>query len=209
MRKQKLEQAKEILKALGLPKQQYNDRSAWVFLALANIKPEDDWNTAESPLLPTVDIMDFIRSEYGKDYKPNSRETIRRQTLHQFDQAQIVDRNRDNPARATNSKDNNYSLNQPIIEILHAYPDGDWKDRVEKFLGDVPALQALYERTINKEKIPVRLPDGNEIKLSPGAHNQLHADILSMSFVLGLLVREAKFFTLVIPQVVVMKAVST
>ncbi|HIF9256014.1 TPA: hypothetical protein ACX6Q6_003024 [Photobacterium damselae] len=65
--------------------------------------------------------MDFIRSECCNDYKPNFRETIRRQTLHQFDQAQIVDKNQDNPARATNSKDNNYSLNQPIIEILHAY----------------------------------------------------------------------------------------
>ncbi|MGD6739428.1 hypothetical protein ACP5PY_25055 [Photobacterium leiognathi subsp. mandapamensis] len=92
--------------------------SAWVFLALANVKPNDDWSVANSPLLPTVNIMDFIRSEYGKDYKPNSRETIRRQTLHQFDQAQIVDRNRDNPARATNSKDNNYSLNKPIPNQL-------------------------------------------------------------------------------------------
>ena len=76
MKEKKLEQAKEILKALGLPKQQYNDRSAWVFLALANVRPNDDWNVATAPLLPTVNIMDFIRSEYGKDYKPNSRETI-------------------------------------------------------------------------------------------------------------------------------------
>ncbi|MEL6092817.1 BsuBI/PstI family type II restriction endonuclease [Plesiomonas shigelloides] len=178
MRNKKLEQAKEILTALGLPKQQCNDRSAWVFLALANMKPSDDWRDASAPLLPTVDIMDFIRSEYGKDYKPNSRETIRRQTLHQFDQAQIVDRNRDNPARATNSKDNNYSLNQPIIDILRAYPDGDWMGLVSAFLEKVPALQEMYDRKINKEKIPVHLPDGREIKLSPGAHNQLHADII-------------------------------
>ncbi len=178
MKEKKLEQAKEILKALGLPKQQYNDRSAWVFLALANIKPNDDWSVASAPHLPTVKIMDFIRSEYGKSYKPNSRETIRRQTLHQFDLAQIVDRNRDNPARATNSKDNNYSLNQPIIEILHVYPCGNWEELIQKFLNEVPTLKAMYERTINKEKIPVYLPNGNEIKLSPGSHNQLHADIV-------------------------------
>lgn len=178
MREQKLLQAQEILKSLGLPKQQCNDRSAWVFLALANIKPEDNWSVATAPLLPTVNIMEFIRSEYGKDYKPNSRETIRRQTLHQFDQAQVVDRNRDNPARATNSKDNNYSLNQPIIKILHAYPDNNWKELVQEFLNEVPTLQAIYERTINKEKIPVHLPNGNKITLSPGVHNQLHADIV-------------------------------
>ncbi|EIZ9932608.1 restriction endonuclease [Vibrio parahaemolyticus] len=178
MKQIKLEQAQEILKALGLPKKQYNDRSAWVFLALANVKPNDDWTVASGPLLPTVEIMDFIRTHYGKDYKPNSRETIRRQTLHQFDQAQIVERNRDNPARATNSKDNNYSLNQEIIDILHSYPKGNWRELIEKFLEQVPTLQEQYERKLSKEKIPVQLPDGREIKLSPGAHNKLHADIV-------------------------------
>jgi hypothetical protein len=110
LQNKKLAEAKVLLKALGFPKAQYNDRSAWVFLALSNIKSSDEWITASAPLLPTVNIMEFIRKEYGMDYKPNSRETIRRQTLHQFEQARIIDRNRDNPARATNSKDNNYSL---------------------------------------------------------------------------------------------------
>ena len=104
--KEKLNEAKALLTALGLPKAQCNDRSAWVFLALASIRPLDNWSSSTAPLLPTVNIMEFIRSKYGMDYKPNSRETIRRQTLHQFEQARIVDRNRDDPTRATNSKDN-------------------------------------------------------------------------------------------------------
>ena len=130
-RESKLTEAKEILKALGMPKAQCNDRSAWVLLALAGIKPDDDWKFAIAPLLPTVDIMHFIREHYGKDYKPNSRETIRRQTLHQFEQARLVDRNRDKPSRATNSKNNNYSLNQPIIEILKLYPLGGWQTKID------------------------------------------------------------------------------
>ena len=80
-------------------------------MALADIRPESPWHNATSLLLPTVDIMQFIRKQYKQDYKPNSRETIRRQTLHQFEQARIVDRNRDDSSRPTNSKDNNYSLN--------------------------------------------------------------------------------------------------
>ena len=177
MRQLKLEQAKEILKALGLPKQQYNDRSGWVFLALSGIKPNDNWSSASAPLLPTVEIMSFIREEYEKDYKPNSRETIRRQTLHQFEQARLVDRNRDDPSRPTNSKDNNYSLNQPILDILRAFPDGNWKDLIQSFQVAVPTLQEQYNKVLDKEKIPVKLLDGNEITLSPGVHNQLHADI--------------------------------
>lgn len=175
---EKLRQAKEILTALGLPKAQRNDRSAWVFLALADIKPSDEWKVATAPLLQTYILMDFIRNNYGKDYKPNSRETIRRQTLHQFEQARVVDRNRDDPERPTNSKDNNYSLNEPIIEILHEYPDGKWKDKVQDFKNAVPELKERYARRLEKRKIPITLPDGTEIKLSPGKHNQLHADIV-------------------------------
>lgn len=175
---EKLTQAKEILKALGLPSTQYNDRSGWVFLALANINPSDDWKNATAPLLPTVDIMAFIRDSYSKNYKPNSRETIRRQTLHQFEQARIIDRNRDDPSRATNSKNNNYSLNKPILNILSAYPNGDWKSKVKDYKKLVPELSAQYDRKLDMNKIPVKLPNGKSIKLSPGKHNQLHADII-------------------------------
>lgn len=177
-KEQKLKEAQQLLKALGLPKKQYNQRSAWVFLALANIRPQDDWNNAQSPMLPTVDIMQFIREYYGQDYKPNSRETIQRQTLHQFEQARIVDRNRDDPSRATNSKDNNYSLNPPIIDVLREYPNGTWKQKIKEYKEDIHHLQELYQRKLDMEKIPVRLPSGQEIKLSPGKHNQLHADIV-------------------------------
>ncbi|MEC7815202.1 MAG: BsuBI/PstI family type II restriction endonuclease [Pseudomonadota bacterium] len=177
-KEQKLREAQELLRALGLPKKQYNQRSAWVFLALANIRPEDDWGNAQAPMLPTVDIMQFIREHYGQDYKPNSRETIRRQTLHQFEQARIVDRNRDDPSRPTNSKDNNYSLNQPIIDVLMEYPNAAWQQKIEEFKEDLHNLQELYQRKLDMEKIPVRLPSGQEIKLSPGKHNQLHADIV-------------------------------
>lgn len=174
----KLQEAQQLLQALGLPKAQCNQRSAWVLLALADLRPNDEWKNVSSPMLPTVEIMSFIREEYGQDYKPNSRETIRRQTLHQFEQARIVDRNRDNPSRPTNSKDNNYSLNQPIIEILKEFPYGQWQKKIEEYKNDLRNLQELYQRKLSLEKIPVSLPNGDEITLSPGKHNKLHADII-------------------------------
>jgi len=175
---EKLEQAKKLLTALGLPKAQQNDRSGWVFLALANVKANDDWTSATAPLLPTVNIMAFIRNEYGMDYKPNSRETIRRQTLHQFEQARLVDRNRDDQNRPTNSALNNYSFNQQIIDILKEFPNGNWEQKLQEFKDSVPQLQELYDRKIDKAKIAITLPNGEPIMLSPGKHNQLHADIV-------------------------------
>ena len=174
----KLEEAKAVLTALKLPKGQTNNRSAWVFLALANISSIDEWSDAMPLLLPTHAIMEFIRNHYDMDYKPNSRETIRRQTLHQFEQARIIDRNRDDPRRPTNSKDNNYSLNSEIIEILHNFPNGDWKTKVSDFLRAFPSLKEEYQKKRKLDKIPVKLPNGKKLTLSPGKHNQLHADII-------------------------------
>ena len=156
-KEKKLNQAKDFLRALGLPERQCNNRSAWVFLALANIRPKDKWKNAKDPMLPTVDIMSFIQKHYGRDYKPNSRETIRRQTLHQFEQARVVDRNRDDPSRPTNSKYNNYSLTPPILSILKRYPLGNWRDTLKKYEKDLPQLKKLYKKVLDKEKIPVKL----------------------------------------------------
>ena len=80
MSEQKLEEAQEILAALGLPKAQRNERSALTLLALAHIGPPDAWKNSKRPLLRIVDIMAFMREAYGKEYAPNTRETVRRQT---------------------------------------------------------------------------------------------------------------------------------
>ena len=75
------DEAAKILAALGLPRSQQNERSALTLLALAKVGPDAPWANVERPLLRTADIMEFMRVEYGKDFKPNSRETIRRQTI--------------------------------------------------------------------------------------------------------------------------------
>lgn len=175
---QKLEEAKALLNAFGLPDKQCNDRSGRVLLALAGVKPEDGWDAASGALLTTRDIMDFIRDHHGHEYAANTRETIRRQTLHQFEQARLVDRNRDDPARPTNSAKNNYSLNQPVLDVLAAFPDGDWRSALRASRDSFTALEEEYRRVRDLHKIPVTLPNGEQLELSPGAHNQLHADIV-------------------------------
>lgn len=174
----RVNEAKLLLKALGLPSQQQNTRSALVLLALAKVESDVTWSAAKAGLHTTHELMAFIRKEYSTDYAANSRETIRRQTLHQFEQARLIDRNRDMPDRPTNSKDNNYSLNQEIIDILKEYPDGNWKKLVKHFQETVPSLIDRYKREREMLKLPVSLPNGKEITLSPGKHNQLHADII-------------------------------
>jgi len=176
---EKLESAEIILKKLQLPKAQQNERSQRVLLSLANIRPADNWSEASAPLITTREIMNFIETQYNHAYAANSRESIRKETLHQFEQAGLVVRNRDDFTRATNSSKNNYSLNQEIVDILHLFPDKGWEDRLQLFLDSVGSLVEKYAKRMDRVKIPIKLSNGKEIKLSPGKHNQLHADIIN------------------------------
>jgi hypothetical protein len=48
---QKIREALEIIVAMGLPRQQQNERSALTLLSLLNIKPADRWQDAGDPLI--------------------------------------------------------------------------------------------------------------------------------------------------------------
>lgn len=83
-RSERVSQAQEFLRELNFDAERCNERSALVLLALLDLPPDEPRSAAGAPMVRTVEIMDWLREHYGKDYKPNTRETIRRQTLHQF-----------------------------------------------------------------------------------------------------------------------------
>lgn len=173
-----IKQAAHILKILGLPKAQQNERSALTLLALANLGPKAEWVEVERPLLRTVDIMEFMRTKYRKKYAPNSRETIRRQTLHQFEQACIVERNPDDRSRPTNSGNTVYRLTGDAASILRAIGTVGFDKAVVEFIGIFGSLQETYLRRRNDAKIPLKLTDGSTVFLSPGLHNQLQIAVI-------------------------------
>ena len=85
-----LKAAQQIIVVLGLPRAQQNERSGLCLLALLNLSPGKSWTEASAPLIGITPIIDWARKHYGKDYAPNTRETIRRQTMHQFVNAGIA-----------------------------------------------------------------------------------------------------------------------
>jgi adenine-specific DNA-methyltransferase len=174
----KREDALEILKSLGLPRQQQNERSCLTLLALAGLTEDQPWSATSRPLHRTVDIMEWMREKYEKDYKPNSRETIRRQTIHQFEQARLINRNPDDPSRPTNSGDTRYQLTEDAADVLRAFDSRTFSKKCEQFLERHGSLTKAYERARNLLKVPVTLPDGSKVELSPGVHNELQRLII-------------------------------
>lgn len=175
----KIEEAQSILKSLGLPPAQQNEMSALTLLALCGLKPDDSWKQAQRRSVTiTKDIMAFVAREYGKQYAPNTRETFRRQVLHQFVQAGIADYNPDAPQLPTNSPRAHYAISEAAIAAVKAYGAKGWKSAVNKFIAQQGSLLTVYQKNRAAKLVPVRLPDGTTLKLSPGAHNQLQAAVI-------------------------------
>ena len=124
--KEKVDAAKAILKALKAPKAQRNDRSALTLLGLLDLGPAAPWRDASAPLRGVTELMDWMASSYGKRYAPNTRETIRRFTLHQFVQMGLVLLNPDDPTRPTNSPKNVYRIEPGALALLRRYGTDEW-----------------------------------------------------------------------------------
>src|SRR5262249_12239276 len=117
--------------------------------------------------------MGWMKEKYGKVYAANSRETIRRQTIHQFEQARLIDRNPDDPTRPTNSGETRYQLTESAAEVLRVFGGRGFTKKCERFLERHGSLTAAYERARKLHQVPVTLPDGSKVQLSPGVHNEL------------------------------------
>jgi len=175
----KIVAALQILSDLGLPRAQQNDRSALTLLALLDLQPNMDWKQASAPLVGITPIMGWIREHYGKDYKPNTRETVRRQTMHQFVTAGIALYNPDDPARPVNSPHAAYQVSPHALALVKSYGEPGWAKRLAAYQGDVKTLTDQYARKREMEHVPVQLADGTEIRLSPGEHSVLIRDIIA------------------------------
>lgn len=173
MAKKRITEALEILAALGLPRAQQNERSALTLLALVNVGSKTPWSKAGSPLIGITPIMDFAASQYGKKYAPNTRETVRRQTMHQFVEAGIALYNPDKKDRPVNSPKAVYQIEPTLLAALQSYGTKEWSVKLVAWLATVKTLQSRYARERSMTKIPLRLPNGKQIELSPGGQNLL------------------------------------
>ncbi len=162
-----------ILAALGLPRAQQNERSALCLLALLNLTPGKTWAQAESPLVGITPMMEFADQHYGKKYAPNSRETFRRFSIHQFVQAGIATYNPDEPARPVNSPKAVYQILPETLALLKTYGTAQWKQKLKTYLDTRETLAKRYAKPRVQNLVPVQITQGKKIKISPGEHSLL------------------------------------
>jgi hypothetical protein len=168
-----IDDALKILVHLGLPRAQQNERSALCLLALLDLAPGRKWKQSGRPLIGITPIMDWAKEHYATDYAPNTRETFRRQTMHQFVAAGIALRNPDKPDRPTNSPGTVYQVAPEALALLKTYGGRSWAGKLADWLASRPSLSQRYAKARDLERVPVRLSRNKKIELSPGAHSAL------------------------------------
>lgn len=172
-------QAQEVLRALGLPPEQTNERAALTLVGLLDLTPNGSWAEASNPMIGITPLMTFMARHYlDQPYAANTRETVRRFTMHQFVAAGIVLANPDEPNRPTNSPHFCYQVPAQLLAVLRTFGTPVWDHAVATWLEEAPALRQRWAEERSMALIAVTLPDGTEVCLTPGGQNVLIALIV-------------------------------
>ena len=122
--------------------------------------------------------MSWVREHYEREYAPNTRETFRRQTIHQFVQAGIVQCNPDRLDRPVNSPHTVYQVTPEVLRLLRSYGTDNWHSSLTDYLSRSGTLASEYARERARHRVPVRIEGDRQIDLSAGEHSELIRDII-------------------------------
>ena len=169
----KINEARELLKMLGMPKTQQADICCYVLLAMAGIKSDTLWKDAGNEWIRIHDIIQFANTYYGSTYAENSRETFRKQALHHFRNAALVEDN----GKATNSPNYRYRLTEETLQMVRTFQTSEWQKSVSRFLEYHEKLVDMYASKKKMTMMPVRI-NGADFQFSIGRHNELQKAII-------------------------------
>jgi hypothetical protein len=156
-----------------MPKAQQSDICAYALLALAGVSDETNWAFATNNFKRIHDVIVYTRDRSGIFYAENSRETFRKQAMHPFRTAAIIEDN----DKATNSPNYMYRLTPETLTLLQSFGAKNWDDKLEVFKQTHDSLEIKYASKKAITKMPVVL-DEQELLLSTGKHNELQKAII-------------------------------
>ena len=169
----KISEAQEFLRAVGMPAAQQTDLCCYVILALGDIKPTDNWSQATNEWYRIHDIIEFTGENYGAAYAENSRETFRKQAIHHFRNAALIEDN----GKATNSPLYRYRLTNETLDLIRSIGAGAWDEKLKSFNAAHTSLIKLYASKKKMTKMPVKI-NGKDFTFSTGKHNKLQKAII-------------------------------
>lgn len=174
----KLELARQLLESIGMPAKQQSTLCALTLLAMADLKKDTPWINATNNWIRIHDIIAFIAENYEVSYAENSRETFRKQAMHPFRTAALIEDN----GKATNSPNYRYRITNEFLHVIQEVNDNPYivaepGMALQNFLSRHESLSQIYASKKEMQKMPVRI-NQQDFTFSPGKHNQLQKAII-------------------------------
>lgn len=174
----KLEYAKSLLNQIGMPQKQQGVLCALALLAMAGLKRDSRWSDATNEWIRIHDIMRFIADNYDVIYAENSRETFRKQAMHPFRTAALIEDN----GMSTNSPNYRYRITNEFLNVIKEVTEdslcaSEPGMALTMFLSNHESLSQIYASKKKMQKMPVRINHQN-FTFSPGKHNELQKAII-------------------------------
>ena len=169
----KKDEVRRFLSNIGMPKAQQADICVLSILAMTEIKPDDDWKSATNNWIRIHDIIAFVNQNYGTSYAENSRETFRKQAMHRFRTAALIEDN----GKATNSPNYRYRITDEALKVLCSIGTDNEEKELNKFLSNHDKLVDIYSSKKKMTMMPVKI-NGVNLQFSTGKHNELQKAII-------------------------------
>ncbi len=162
----KLDEARGFLASVGMPKAQQADICALSILAMAGIKPDDEWKDATNEWIRIHDIIAFSNKYYETTYAENSRETFRKQAMHRFRTAALIEDN----GKATNSPNYRYRITDETLIVLKAWRSNSAEEQMNRFFAYHEKLVDIYASKKKMNMMPIKI-NGSDFQFSAGSYD--------------------------------------
>jgi len=173
-----------ILTILGVPMDTLTprraERTAMVFLAVANIPIKSGFKSAKSISdgwsIKTREIISYMNEHFQENISSGSYDDIRRKDLRMLVLGSLVEHT--NPNSARNDSTRGYALNDELAKLIRNIDSRDWAKETAKFIEKFGTVKDKLSSIRELEKVPVSLPSGKSLQFSPGEHNVLQKRVI-------------------------------
>ena len=169
----KVEEARKILKYIGMPTAQQADIYCYVLLAMAGIKPAMRWKQATNEWVRIYDIIHFINVNYGCTYSENTRETFRKQVLRNFKLSALIEDN----GKSAYNPNYRWRLTDETLVMVKCFQSASWNAAIWRYKAYHDRLVDFCSSKENMTMLTVKI-NGADYRLFAGRRNELKKAII-------------------------------
>ncbi|MFR6018414.1 MAG: BsuBI/PstI family type II restriction endonuclease [Paraclostridium sordellii] len=176
-----IETIKIILEEIGFPSHANTDVTHVSILALLDKDPSRISLMKGKSCLHDgariTDIISFANTVLNKSYAENTRESIRKTALKNLESNGLIEKNKDNPSRPTNSGNTNYTINPDFEILINNFGNECFNNLKKSFINESVVNRQKQISHLSLSSIKINPPFNDEefvssnTEFSSGDHN--------------------------------------